>query len=82
MLLYVVFLIIIMFIVSFDPLNLSLSEIVNASFTTYANVGLCFDIANFASFSNLTKSVLSIGMLLGRLELFPLIVLVTNINKS
>lgn len=82
MLLYVVILIVIMFIVSFDPLNLSLSEIVNASFTAYANVGLCFDISNFANFSNLSKTVLSIGMLLGRLELFPMIVLVTNINKS
>ena len=82
LLLYVLFLIVIMFIISFDPLNLNLSEIVNATFTTFANVGLCFDISNFSAFSNLSKMVLSTGMLLGRLELFPLIVLVTNIKKA
>ena len=82
LLLYVVFLILIMFIISFDSLGLNLSEIVNATFTTFANVGLCFDIPNFHAFSDLSKFVLSIGMLLGRLELFPLIVLITNINKS
>lgn len=82
LLLYIVFLVLIMFIISFDPLNLNLSEIVNATFTTFANVGLCFDISNFNAFSNISKLVLSIGMLLGRLELFPLIVLITNINKS
>ena len=82
LLLYVVFLIIIMFIISFDPLGLNLSQIVNATFTTFANVGLCFDISNFHAFSEVSKFVLSIGMILGRIELFPLIVLVTNINKS
>ena len=82
LLLYVVFLILIMFIISFDPLDLNLSEIVNATFTTFANVGLCFDIPNFHAFSDISKFILSIGMLLGRLELFPLIVLITNINKS
>ena len=81
MLLYVVLIIIIMFIVSFDPLKLSLSQVINATFTTFANVGLCFDITNFGAFSALSKLVLSIGMLLGRLEIFPLIVLFTNIHK-
>ena len=82
LLLYFVLLIIIMFIISFDPIDLNLSQIVNATFTTFANVGLCFDISNFSAFSNLSKLVLSIGMLLGRLEIFPLIVFITNFRKT
>ncbi len=82
LLLYVVLIILIMFIISFDPLKLTLSETISATFTTFANVGLTFDISNFALFSPLSKMVLSIGMLLGRLEIFPVIVLFTNINKS
>ena len=81
LLLYVVLIIVIMFVVSFDPLNLSLSETINSVFTTFANVGLCFDVSNFSKFSEISKLVLSIGMLLGRLEIFPVIVLFTNINK-
>ena len=81
LLLYFVFIIIIMFIVSFDPLRLTVSETVNAVFTTFANVGLYFELSGFADFSNLSKIVLSIGMLLGRLELYPVIVLFSNINK-
>lgn len=82
LLLYVVFIIIIMFIVSLDPLDLSFSKTINAVFATFANVGLCFEIDTFANFSALSKMVLSLGMLLGRLELFPVIVLFTNINKD
>ena len=82
LLLYVVLIIIIMFIISFDPLKLTFSETINATFTTFANVGLAFDVSNFALFSPISKIVLSIGMLLGRLEIFPVIVLFTNINKS
>lgn len=82
LLLYVIIIILIMFAISFDPLKLSLSECVSATFTAFANVGLTFDIANFSLFSPFSKMVLSIGMLLGRLEIFPVIVLFTNINKS
>lgn len=81
MLLYVVLIIIIMFFVSFDPLNLSFSQVINATFTTFANVGLCFEIGSFGAFSWISKIVLSIGMLLGRLEIFPLMVLFINIKK-
>ena len=81
LLLYVALIIIIMFIVSFDPINLTLSQTINATFTTFANVGLCFDISNFGAFSAVSKIVLSVGMLLGRLEIFPIIVLFTNFNK-
>ncbi len=77
--LYVILIISIMFVISFEGLNLE--QTINAVITTFANVGLCFDISNFAAFSALSKIVLSIGMLLGRLEIFPLIVLFTNLRK-
>ena len=48
---------------------------------TFANVGLCFDISNFADFSILSKIVLSIGMLLGRLEILPMMVLFSDLKK-
>lgn len=57
-------------------------QALNASFTTFGNVGLCFDISNFANFSNFSKSVLSIGMLLGRLEIFPIIVWLSTLRKK
>ncbi|HAB65845.1 MAG TPA: potassium transporter KefA [Firmicutes bacterium] len=81
MFLYGALIILIMFIVSFDSIGLTLEQTINAVFTTFANVGLCFDISNFALFSPLSKIVLSIGMLLGRLEIFPLIVLFTRLRK-
>lgn len=79
LLLYAIFIIAIMFIVSFDKVNFS--EAVNATFTTFANAGLCFDISNFADFSNLSKFVLSVGMLLGRLEILPMMVLFSDLKK-
>ena len=68
-----------MFIISFDKVNFS--QAVNATFTTFANVGLCFDISHFADFSVLSKIVLSIGMLLGRLEILPIMVLFSDLKK-
>lgn len=78
--LYIILIIIIMIIVSFD--GYSLETTINSVFTTFANVGLCFNISNFADFSNLSKIVLSIGMLLGRLEIFPIIALITDIKRK
>lgn len=77
--LYIALMIIIMFIISFD--GVTLSQAINAVATTFANVGLCFEISNFAAFSQLSKIVLSIGMLLGRLEIFPIVVLFTDFRK-
>lgn len=79
MLLYVALLFVIMFIVSMD--KFSLDQTINAVFTTFANVGLCFDISNFAEFSVVSKIVLSIGMLLGRLEILPMMILFSDIRK-
>jgi trk system potassium uptake protein TrkH len=80
MILYALILILIIFIVSFD--GYSLETTVNAVFTTFANVGLCFNISCFADFSVLSKIALSIGMLFGRLEIFPMIVLLTDWKKD
>ncbi len=77
--LYIGIIIIIMFLISFD--GLTLDQSINAAFTTFGNVGLCFDISNFANFSNFSKTVLSIGMLLGRLEIFPIIVWASSLRK-
>ena len=80
LLLYIIILIFIIFIVSFD--NMPLETCINAVFCTFGNVGLCFGISSFAMFSNLSKIVLSIGMLLGRLEIFPMVILLTNIKQK
>lgn len=79
MLLYAVFIIAILFIVSFD--KVSFSGAINAVFTTFGNVGLCFEISNFADFSVISKLALSIGMLLGRLEILPMMVLFSDLRK-
>lgn len=79
LLLYAIFIIGIMFVVSFDKVNLS--QTINAVFTTFANAGLCFDISNFSEFSGLSKFVLSIGMLLGRLEIMPMMVLFSDLKR-
>lgn len=79
LLLYAIFIIGIMLIISFDKVNLS--QTINAVFTTFTNAGLCFDISNFSEFSGLSKLVLSIGMLLGRLEIMPMMVLFSDLKR-
>jgi len=68
-----------MLIVSFD--NVTFSQTINAVISCVANAGGGFDIPNFSVFSTLSKTVLSIGMLLGRLEIYPLIVLFSDLKK-
>ena len=79
MYLYFITLFLIIFIICFD--GVSISTAINAAFTTFGNVGLCFEISSFSDFSNLSKIVMSIGMLLGRLEIFPIIVLFSRNYK-
>lgn len=79
LLLYIGIIIILMFLISFD--GFTLDQTINAVFTTFANVGLCFDIPNFALFSNFSKFILSIGMLFGRLEIFPIIVWASSLRR-
>lgn len=79
MYLYFIILFLIIFIICFD--GVSISTAINAAFTTFGNVGMCFEINGFGDFSNLSKIVMSIGMLLGRLEIFPIIVLFSRNYK-
>lgn len=79
LLLYIGIIIILMFLISFD--GFTLDQTINAVFTTFANVGLCFDISNFALFSDFSKFILSIGMLFGRLEIFPIIVWASSLRR-
>lgn len=79
LLLYIGIIVILMFLVSFD--GLTLDQTINAVFTTFGNVGLCFDISSFAIFSNFSKFILSIGMLFGRLEIFPIIVWASSLKR-
>ena len=77
---YIAIIVLLMFLISFD--GFSLDQTLNAVFTTFGNVGLCFDISSFANFSNFSKTVLSIGMLFGRLEIFPIIVWLSTLRKK
>lgn len=79
LLLYIGIIVILMFLVSFD--GLTLDQTMNAVFTTFGNVGLCFDISSFSIFSNFSKFILSIGMLFGRLEIFPIIVWASSLKR-
>ena len=79
MYLYFITLFLIIFIICFDGVDLSTS--INAAFTTFGNVGMCFEIGSFSDFSFISKLVMSIGMLLGRLEIFPIIVLFSRNYK-
>lgn len=80
MFLYVILIIIMVFIVSFD--GFSYEKTMNAVFTTFGNVGLCFDVTSFPEFSNLSKITFCIGMLLGRLEIFPILILFMDRSKE
>ena len=80
LLLYAVIIITMMFIVGLD--GHSLETTLNAVFTTFANVGLCFGIDNFSTFSNVSKIVMSIGMLMGRLEVFPIITIISDFTRN
>lgn len=77
--LYAFIMVILMVLISFD--SFSFEVVVNAVFSTFANAGISFDVPNFAMFSDFSKFVLSIGMLLGRLEIFPLIGLISNLRR-
>ena len=76
MFLYFALLGVILFIISLD--NFDFETSVNAVFTCFGNVGLYFKIEDFALFSPLSKITLAIGMLLGRLEIYPIITLLTS----
>lgn len=80
MFLYVILIIVMVFIVGFD--GFSYEKTMNAVFTTFGNVGLCFDVTSFSEFSNVSKITFCIGMLLGRLEIFPILILFMDRSKE
>lgn len=80
MFLYVILIIIMIFIVGFD--GFSFEKTLNAVFTTFGNVGLCFDISSFSGFSVFSKLTFCVGMLLGRLEIFPILILFMDRSKE
>ena len=79
MFLYIILILLILFVVGLDGFSFETS--INAVFTTFGNVGLYFEIEDFALFSPLSKLVMSLGMLLGRLEIYPIIALLINRRK-
>ena len=77
--LYIIILLILVFIVSYD--GYSLEPTINAAFTTFANNGLAFGISSFGDFTVLSKLSMTFGMLLGRLEIYPLLILFSKLKK-
>ena len=77
--LYIILLLALIFIVSYD--GYSLETTINAAFTTFANNGLAFGISSFADFTIFSKIFMTFGMLLGRLEIYPLLILFSRLRK-
>ena len=77
-LIFVISIILVSFDKSFSGTNGILSGI-SSVVTTLNNVGPGFagvgPMLNFANYSNFSKIVLSVAMLLGRLEIFPMLIL-------
>ena len=74
---YVVIIVVIFLIISLD--GYSIGTNISAVICTFNNIGPGFEavgpMCNFAGYSGLSKFVLSLGMLAGRLEIFPILVL-------
>ena len=78
--LYIIILLAVIFFVSYDGFNFEIT--INAAFTTFANNGIAFGISSFDGFSTIPKLAMAAGMLLGRLEIFPLLVLFSNSHSK
>ena len=74
---YAVIIVVVFLIISLD--GYSIGTNVSAVICTFNNIGPGFEavgpMCNFAGYSGLSKFVLSLGMLAGRLEIFPILVL-------
>ena len=77
---YVLIIFVIFGIISLD--GYSIGTNFSAVLCTFNNIGPGFEavgpMCNFAGFSDLSKLVLSLGMLAGRLEIFPILVLLSR----
>ena len=80
MFLYIAIVLVLLFIVGLD--NHPLEITINAVFTTFANVGLYFEIPDFSIFSDFSKIAMSLGMIIGRLEIYPVIAFVVTRFKN
>ena len=80
MFLYIVIVLVLLFIVGLD--NLPFETSINAVFTTFANVGLYFEIPDFSIFSSISKIAMCCGMLIGRLEIYPVIAFIVTRFKN
>ena len=74
---YIVIALIAIFIISFD--NFDITTTVTAVIATLSNIGPGLELVgptgNFSAFSDLSKIVLSFCMLVGRLEIYPMLIL-------
>lgn len=79
--LYVLVIIAATFIVAFD--NFDFTSTFTAVLACMGNIGpgsgICGPVGNFVTFSNLSTFVLTLCMLIGRLEIFPMLVLFTSL---
>ncbi len=77
---YIIIFILCAFLISIDGFDLETN--LTASLTCISNVGPGFSsvgpYSNFAGFSNLSKFILTLEMIAGRLEIFPILVLFTK----
>ena len=73
---YMICFFLVFLIISFEPFGFETNF--TAAATCFNNVGPGFDMVgpagNFAAYSNFSKLVLSLAMLMGRLEIFPLLI--------
>ena len=74
---YVIIVIVSFLILSADRANFSITTNFSAVMATFNNIGPGFDSVgasqNFSQYGNISKIVMSLDMLLGRLEIFPII---------
>ena len=72
---YVTCMIVIFLLISFEPFSLETN--ISAVVSCFNNIGPGFDaigpVSNFSAYSPFTKVILSFAMLLGRLEIYPLL---------
>jgi trk system potassium uptake protein TrkH len=77
---YAVIIVVVFLIISLD--GYSIGTNFSAVICTFNNIGPGFEavgpMCNFAGYSGLSKFVLSLGMLAGRLEIFPILVLLSR----
>ena len=77
--LFILLIIISLFIVGLDKFDLETTF--NAVMTTFTNNGLFFGDISFTEFTTLSKITMCIGMLCGRLEIFPFVTLLAEKKK-